>query len=200
MTQDNPPQFAEEDDCDASIPSDGPESDSIARRVTKNATDTATWDEDEVSPSCASASDGVDDTTRQCSALEVALVRRLFSSGRTDDARNLLDDIRASTDARDEAELLLGELLLAEGRVSEATACFLGMLADNPRHVPALKAVAQLHKRSGDLPRAVEVCSLRMVVLASCRGECAPFKAVRRPKHNGLKLRIASDHHITPCR
>lgn len=141
----------------ASRPSGDAGDDDIARRVTKNAIDTTTWDL-EGSPSCASASDGVNDTSRQCSSLEVALVRRLFSSGRTDDARSLLEDLRNSTDAIEDVELLLGELLLAEGKVSEAAACFLGMLADNPSCVPALKAVAQLHKRSGDLQRAVQVC------------------------------------------
>lgn len=141
----------------ASTPSEGAGDDEIARRETKNAIDTTTWDDFDDSPSCASASDGVDDTSRPCSSLEVALVRRLFSSGRTEDARSLLDDIKSSTDAVEEIELLLGELLLAEGKVSEATACFLGMLADNPSCVPALKAVTQLHKRSGDLQRAVQV-------------------------------------------
>lgn len=129
----------------------------VARRVTKNAIDSSQSDELEASPSCASASDGLADACRQCSALEVAQVRRLSSSGRTEDARNLLDELRNSTDASEEIELLLGELLLAEGKISEATACFLGMLADNPNCVPALKAVIQLHRRTGDLERAVEV-------------------------------------------
>eukprot|EP00892_Ulva_mutabilis_P003757 jgi/Ulvmu1/1753/UM117_0030.1 len=144
----------------------------VSPRFTNNATDTSESVDLEPSPSCASASDGVAGTCRQCSALEVALVRRLVGSGRIEDARSLLEELKNSTDASDDIELLLGELLLAEGKVSEATACFLGMLADNPSCVPALKAVAQLHRRSGDLERAAEVAQ-KLFAIATDRQDSA---------------------------
>lgn len=158
----------------------------VAPRLTKNATESSQADDLDESPSCASESDGVAGTCRQCSALEVALVRRLIGSGRTDDARNLLENLKSSTDASSEIELLLGELLLAEGKVSDATACFLGMLADNPNCVSALKAVAQLHKRSGDLERAAEVRR------RGVHGSCLKPSLLRGDRHATINMMLYS--------
>jgi hypothetical protein len=54
-------------------------------------------------------------------------------------------------------ERLRGETYLSESKCSEASACFMALLGENPDDTDALKAVADLHKRSGDLYRALEV-------------------------------------------
>ena len=86
------------------------------------------------------------------------LVNRLCAASREDDALQLLDELRGSSKLSvAQADVLRGEVCLAQGRVSEASACFLAVLSEAPGNEAALCALGRLHQRSSDVDGAYKV-------------------------------------------
>lgn len=108
------------------------------------------------------ADDATDAGSREVSASGVsALVNRLCAASREQDALELLDELRGSSKLGTvEADVLRGEVCLAQGRVSEASACFLAVLSEAPGEESALCALGRLHQRNNDLDGAYQVRAL----------------------------------------
>jgi hypothetical protein len=85
-----------------------------------------------------------------CSAQHEETVRRLIASGRCKDANDMIESLQGCFTATC-ADLLRGEVFLEQSRLSEASACFMAILREEPKNERALRAVAELHRRNEDL-------------------------------------------------
>jgi hypothetical protein len=93
---------------------------------------------------------------------EVEAVRGLIAAGRCQDATDMISTIQGRIGGT-LVDLLRGEVFLAQSRISEASACFLAILGEDPMNERALKAITEIHRRNEDidscyLVRALGAC------------------------------------------
>jgi predicted Zn-dependent protease len=129
-------------------------------RQTRNATQSAS---DLNNEDCASDLPETEECKMEdCS--EVELVRRLISSGRSADARELVHELKEARPHSDTPEVMLSEIYLSESNLSDASACIMALLGRNPKNTAALRALVKLYDASGDIVKALDVRSLPLEV------------------------------------
>lgn len=140
---------------------------------------------------------------------EAIIVQRFISAERFADALAVISNFESVRGAHADAELLRGEVLLAQGKFVEATACVMALLSDNPEHVGALGSVAQLQRRAGNLQgslialkkaHSIEPSSASLTdAYASCLVEAGTAAkeagdASSAQKHYDQALEVVPDH------